>query len=436
LNSYPYWWDTLSGFLSNEDSGAAGAEGELANAIRAKSWDVAVIGAGYTGLSAARQLARSGAAVVVLERERAGWGASSRNGGQVLTGLRLDAAALVQKYGAPRARELFDVSLEAVASLEGLVRDEGIECEYEQTGHIQAAYKPSHFDAFREEQQLLARVFNHEVTLVPPADQASELGSHSYHGLLVDERSGALNPARYVHGLARAAKRSGACIAEHVGVLNLSRDGGRWTVKTTRGDLQATDVFIATNGYTGAATPGLRRRLIPVGSYIIATPPLAPDSLRRLIPRRRMVFDSRNFLYYFRLTGDHRLIFGGRVEFREPAPESAARAATILERGMTRVFPELAGTSIDYAWGGNVAFARDQMPHAGRLDGAYFAAGYSGHGVAMATYLGGLMARRIGGETFDHPLIDGPFPAVPFYNGRPWFLPLVGAYYRFRDWVD
>jgi glycine/D-amino acid oxidase-like deaminating enzyme len=436
LNSYPYWWDTVAGLRLGADNPQTAAGNLESGTLEPGTFDVAIIGAGYTGLAAARQLARSGASVVVLERERVGWGASSRNGGQVLTGLKLDPATLVSRFGKSRARELFDLSLASMSSLESLLRDEAIECEYERTGHIQAAWKPKHFDAFREEQQLLARVFNHPVTLVSRADQATELGSYLYHGLLIDERSGALNPALYSQGLARAAVRSGAIVAEHAGVLGLRRDAGAWNVQTTCGEVRATDVFIATNGYTTGVTPALQRRLIPIGSYIVATPPLPPATAARLLPKRRMVFDSKHFLYYFRLTSDLRLMFGGRAEFSEPTPDTARRAAAILQRGMTDVFPELAATPIDYAWGGNVAFTRDQMPHAGRLGGAYYSGGYAGHGIAMATYLGGLMARRMAGETFDHPLLDGPFPAIPFYGGRPWFLPLVGAYYRFRDWID
>jgi len=428
LNSHPYWWDTVS-----DPHPSIAEPGTLEPGA---SFDVAVIGAGYTGLAAGRQLARSGASVIVVEREGTGWGASSRNAGQVLTGLKLDPAALVARFGESRARELFDASLTSMASLESLIQDEDIECEYERTGHIYAACKPTHFDALRDEQQLLARVFNHPVSLVPAADQATELGTHAYHGLLLDERSGAINPAKYVHGLARAAIRSGARILEHVTVRELSRTAGVWTVKTTSGDIRAKEVFVATNGYTGAATPALQRRLIPIGSYIIATKPLPDAVAARLLPRRRMVFDSKHFLHYFRLTADNRLLFGGRAEFSGPTLESATRATAILHHGMASVFPELAETPIEYAWSGHVAFTRDQMPHAGRLDGAFYAGGYCGHGIAMATYLGGLMARRIAGERFDHPLLDAPFPAIPLYRGRPWFLPLVGAYYRFRDWVD
>lgn len=375
----------------------------------------------------------------MLEREHAGWGASSRNGGQVVTGLKLDPATLVARFGESHARELFELSLAAISSLESLLQDEAIECEYERAGHIQAAWKPAHFDAFRDEQQLLARVFGHQVTLVSRADQAAELGTGRYHGLLVDERSAALNPAKYVEGLLRAARRAGAIVAEHAGVLRLTGAAGHWILQTTCGDVRARDVFIATNGYTTEVTPALQRRLVPIGSYIVATQPLSAADAARLIPKRRVVFDSKHFLYYFRLTRDQRLLFGGRAEFTQPTPDTSRRAAAILQRGMVSVFPELAATPIEYSWGGNVAFTRDQMPHAGRLGGAYYAAGYSGHGIAMATYLGGLMARRIAGESFAHPLLDGPFPAIPLSalsGGRPWFLPLVGAYYRFRDWID
>jgi glycine/D-amino acid oxidase-like deaminating enzyme len=429
LNSHPYWWDTVE----------APTEPEARNLERGTRCDVAIVGAGYTGLSAARQLAQSGASVVVLERERVGWGASSRNGGQVLTGLKLDPETLVARFGQPRARELFDASLASMSALESLICDEAIECEYERTGHIQAAWKPAHFEAFRREQELLARAFDHSVTLVSRADQQAEIGTRLYHGLLVDERSAALNPAKYVQGLCRAAVRSGAVVAEHTGVVQLTRASQAWTLTTTRGEVQATDVFVATNGYTSDVTPALQQRLIPIGSYIVATQPLPKATASRLLPKRRMAFDSKNFLFYFRLTGDDRLLFGGRAEFSQPTPDSTRRAAAILQQGLTMVFPELAETPIDYSWGGNVAFARDQMPHAGQLDGAYYAGGYAGHGIAMATYLGSLMARRIAGERFDHPLLDGHFPRIPLSvlsGGRPWFLPFVGAYYRFRDWID
>ncbi len=432
----PYWWDTVppgadgSSPFAVPDSGARQLPG-LPPAV-----DVLVIGAGYTGLSAARRLALSGASVLVVDGEAAGWGASSRNGGQVLTGLRVDPASLVSTYGEGRARALFDAAEGAIANLETLVADEHIICELERVGHMQAAWKPAHFRAFHDEQALLARVFNHTVSIVEPSRQRTEIGSDTYHGLLVDERSASLNPALYVTGLAAVATKYGARIVAGTRVARLDRAASGWRVRTTAGDVAAHDVLVATNGYTGAATPEIQRRFVPVGSYIIATEPLPESQAAALLPKRRMAFDSKHFLYYFRVTSDRRVLFGGRAEFTPPDAESVRRAAEILRRGMTTVFPELVAVRIDYAWGGNVAFTRDELPHAGTIGGVHFAGGYAGHGIALATELGDLIGRRIGGATVDNPLFDIACPTIPFYRGNPWFLPLAGAYYKVKDWIS
>ena len=435
MNEYSYWLDTVPAAhhgSNNAEPGTLSAEpGKMPSRA-----DVVVVGAGYTGLAASRQLARAGASVVVIEREQVGWGASSRNAGQVLTGLKLEPAALLARFGERRARQLFDIASESIGRLETLIAEEAIGCEYARTGHIQAAFKAAHFDAFREEQRLLARVFHHAVQLVPRAEQHAEIGSDAYHGLLVDERSGALNPARYVRGLADAAARSGVTIATGLGVTAMQRQPNGWRVQTTGGDVETRDVLVATNGYTNGASPALQRRFVQIGSYIIVTEPLDEGQATALLPRGRMAFDSKNFLFYFRVTADRRLLFGGRAEFGRPNPDTTRRAAGILRKGMTTIFPGLAAARIDYAWGGNVAFTRDQMPRAGRLDDMYYAGGYCGHGVAMATYLGEQIARRMAGEPIEHPLFDDRFPAIPMYSGNPWFLPLVGAYYQVMDWLQ
>ena len=424
MKEYPYWWDTAH---------TTDLRTQTAETLQGRPLDVVIVGAGYTGLAAARHLARVGASVAVVEREHVGFGASSRNGGQLLTGLKVGAATLVARYGERRARDLFDVARQSIERVETLIDQESIDCELERAGHVQAAWKRSHFDQFREERDLLARVFNHRVELVSEDAQRTELGSAAYHGLLVDERSRALNPARYVAGLARAAARAGAGLVTGVGVTRLTKSGARWVVSTTDGELQTRDLLVATNGYTDGAAPALQRRFVPIGSYIIATEPLSAAEAASVLPRGRVVFDSKIYLFYFRLSADRRLLFGGRAEFSPPSSKTTRRAAAILRRGLIEVFPELADKAIEYAWGGNVAFTRDQMPHAGKLDDMYFAGGYSGHGIAMATHLGEIIARRIAGEPIEHPLVDDRFAPIPFYNGRPWFLPLVGAYYRLRD---
>ena len=422
MKTYPLWWDSV----------ASGPPFDQPPPDRA---DVAIVGAGYTGLAAARALARRGARVVVLERERVGSGASSRNGGQVLAGLKPEPHALVAMAGETRARELFRASVEAIAALEGLIAEERIECGYERVGHVLAASKPSHFDAFRAEQELLARLFGHHVRLVPRKEQASELGSDAYHGLLVDERSGGLNPAAYVDGLARAACRAGAILVERAAVTGVVRQASGWRVETARGALQAGELLIATNGYTGPVVPALQRRLIPIGSYVIATEPLGRE-LRALLPTRRMAFDSKHFLHYFRLTADDRLLFGGRAIFGRATPAATARSIEILRRDLAAIFPSLEGVRIDYGWSGLVAYTRDQLPHAGRLHGVWYAAGYCGHGVAMATALGSAIASRIAGDRADHPLVDDGLQPVPLYRGRPWFLPIVALYFRWKDLIE
>ncbi len=424
LKEIPYWWATAPDLPSYADR-------PLPQRV-----DVVVIGSGYTGLSAARRLARAGASVAVLEKETIGWGASSRNGGQVLTGLKVAASALIQQLGRERARTLYAASLASIEYVESLIAEENIDCDYRRVGHLDAAFKPAHFEHFKRAQDILAREFDHPVRLITRAEQRSELGSDFYHGLMVDERSGGLHPARYVRGLAAAAARAGADLHEKTPALRIERVGSGFKIATGRGTIAATDVLVATNGYTDAAAPALRRRVIPIGSYIIATQQLSPEQADRILPRRRMVFDSKNFLYYFRLSADNRLLFGGRAQFTPPTPHSTRQSAAILRRGVLDMFPDLVSVEVEYAWSGNVCFTMDMLPHAGRLDGAHYAMGYGGHGVAMATYLGAKMADAILGKDDQNPFRDLRFSAIPFYDGRPWFLPFAALWFKFLDWIQ
>jgi glycine/D-amino acid oxidase-like deaminating enzyme len=410
--------------------------------------DVAVIGGGFTGLAAARALARGGASVAVLEARSFGWGASSRNGGMVLTGLKVEADQLIARYGRETARRMFAASLASIDCVEQIVREEGIDCDFARSGHLLLAYKPAHFRGFVHEAALLKREFGHSTRIVPPGELGAEIGSRAYHGGLVDEVSAGVNPARYVAGLARAAQRAGAQLFDRAPVERIAREAGGanqtgihkgypYRVETSRGALRAGAVFVATGGYTGTATPALRRRIIPIGSYIIATAPLPEDLAREVSPRDRMIFDSKNFLYYFRLTPDRRMLFGGRAGFFPETPATVRQSAEILRRGMIAVYPQLRDTPVEYAWGGTLDFAFDMMPHAGELGGVHYALGYAGHGVAMATYLGTQVAAQIAGAPADNPFAGIKFPTAPLelYDGRPWFLPFAGAWYKFRDWI-
>jgi hypothetical protein len=199
----------------------------------------------------------------------------------------------------------------------------------------------------------------------------------------------------------------------------------------------ARDVFVGTSGYTSKATPELVKKIIPIGSYIITTEVLPEALARELSPRNRQIYDSKNYLYYYRLTPDHRMLFGGRAAFFPESEDSIRRSAELLRRGMIEVYPQLRDTKVEFVWGGTLDFAFDIMPHAGEIDGIYYALGYAGHGVAMATWQGQKMAELITGGKPDNPFVGIPFPGAPLglYNGNPWFLPFAGMYYKFLDWV-
>jgi len=404
--------------------------------------DVAVIGAGYTGLSAARILAKHGVKVAVLEANSIGWGASSRNGGMVLTGMKLSAETLAKRYGMELTRRMYADSLASIDLVEQIIGEENIDCNFSRCGHLEVACKQSHFDSYARSAEVIAKEFNHQLRIVPRKDLSGEIGSSIYFGGLVDESSAGLNPARYVAGLARAALKTGASIYESARVQKIARSlqngASGFEITTTRGDISARDVLVATSGYTSSATPALQKKIIPIGSFIIATEQLSESLTTQLSPRNRMIYDSKYYLYYFRLTPDNRMLFGGRAAFFPETKNTIRRSVEILRRGMVEVYPQLHGAKIAHAWGGTVDFCFDTMPHAGQIDGIHYALGYAGHGVAMATYLGARMAENICGSSDEIPYATIPFPGAPLglYNGKPWFLPFAGAYYKVLDWIS
>jgi glycine/D-amino acid oxidase-like deaminating enzyme len=410
---------------------------ERSNALPSKV-DIAVIGGGIPGLSAALQLAKRGSKVAVLEAESIGWGASSRNGGMALTGLKVDAAVVEKKYGKDLARQLFDDSIASLNTVESIVLQEQIECDFARTGHLLLANKPAHFTAMQAEVEWYARQFGYTSRTVPKEDLHSEIGSQVYFGGLVDETSAGLNPAQYVAGMAKAAERAGAGLYGAARVTGIERTPAGFKLRTPRGELMARQVLVTTGGYTGRATPQLRKRIIPIGSYIIATQPLAESIAHELIPHRRMVFDYRHFLNYFRLSKDNRMVFGGRAAFFPETSSTIRNSADILRKEMVHVFPQLKDIQVEYAWGGTLDFAFDQMPHAGELDDIYFALGFAGHGVALGTHLGMRMADAIlEGTVKELPYCVYDFPTAPLglYNGKAWFLPLIGLWHRVLDWL-
>jgi glycine/D-amino acid oxidase-like deaminating enzyme len=416
------------------DSPAVAASPELPDSI-----DVAVVGGGYCGLSAARTLAKRGVNVAVFEAETFGWGASSRNGGMVLTGMKLPVPTLIKRCGREAVRKMYAASLDSIDCVEKIIREENIDCNFSRCGHLEVACKQSHFDAYEESAALIQREFHHELRIIPKKDLRGEIGSDIYFGGMVDETSAGLNPARYVAGLAHAAQRAGAYLHDHARVEKVeaaSVNGVRqFRLQTSRGAVTAREVILASGAYTTEATPALRKRIIPIGSYIIATEVLPDRLARELSPRNRMIYDSKHFLYYYRLTPDNRMLFGGRAAFFPETENTVRQSAEILRRGMIGVFPQLHDAKVEFVWGGTLDFMLDVMPHAGKLDGMYFAAGFAGHGVAAATWFGAKLAGQICGDPNDI-LFDGiKFPAAPLglRSGNTWALPLAGAWYRILD---
>jgi glycine/D-amino acid oxidase-like deaminating enzyme len=405
------------------------------------SVDVAVVGAGFTGLAAARALAKRGVKVAVLETETFGWGASSRNGGMVLTGMKLPVPTLLSRYGRETVQRMYAASLESIDCVEQIVREENIDCNFSRCGHLEVACKQAHFDDYAAAAGRIKREFNHELRIIPKSELRGEIGSNIYFGGMVDETSAGLNPARYVFGLAQAAQRAGALLFDHARVTSvepeIDNNARKFRLRTAKGDVTAREVILASGAYTTNATPSLRKKVIPIGSYIIATEPLPADLARELSPCNRMIYDSKHFLYYYRLTPDNRMLFGGRAAFFPETESTVRQSAEILRRGMMDVYPQLRDTKVEYVWGGTLDFAFDVMPHAGKIDDMYFALGFAGHGVAAATWMGTKLAGIICGEPNDNPFASIKFPGAPIglRSGNTWALPLAGAWYRILDWL-
>ena len=401
--------------------------------------DVAVIGGGYTGLSAALTLARRGVRVVVLEAETIGWGASSRNGGMTLTGLKVSLSQVIKDYGRQVAGDLFQCSLDSVDTVEKIIIEEKIACGFSRTGCLTVATKPQQYKTMAADVEFMSRDFNYPLKLISRTDLKDEVGSKIYYGAVLDEISGGLNPAQYVVGLARAAEKAGAFLCAKARVSKIERLGGGFDISTDRGSLRAEQILVATSGYTGNFVPSLHRKVIPVPSFIIATEPLSKELATKVSPKNRMIFDSRHYLNYYRLSEDNRMIFGGRATFFPESTSTVRESAGFLQREMISTFPQLSRSQIEYAWGGTIDFTFDMMPHVGAENGLNYSVGYAGHGVALATHLGKTTAEAmLTGRVNQLPFASFSFPDAPLglYNGFPWFLPFAGWWYRILDLVE
>jgi len=419
-----YWLDTAPLFSS-------GAEGPPHGDA-----DVAVVGAGFTGLSAALALAKKGAKVVVLEAGRVANAASGRNGGMCNNGFAQDYYVLSTRLGRERANMLYRAFDAGVDKVEAIIAEERIDCNFKRVGKLKLAAKPAHYEKLARSQALLAEEVDPDTRMVPHSELRTEVGSDRYFGGLLFEKSAGMHVGKFGQGLAEAAARRGALVYENNPVIGLRRlDGHAHEVRTPSGSVRARQVLLATGTSSVGPLAWFRRRIVPVGAFIIVTEPLPVDVLDRLTPRRRMTTDTKNFVNYFRVTPDNRLLFGGRARFAAANPKSDAKSGAILRKSLGEVFPELASARIDYCWGGMVDMTRDRLPRAGERNGLFYSMGYSGHGTHMSTYMGAIMVEVLDGRPNLNPWRDFDWPAIPGYFGKPWFLPIVGAYYRYQDFV-
>ncbi|MBT0566809.1 FAD-binding oxidoreductase [Williamsia sp. CHRR-6] len=389
--------------------------------------DVAIVGAGFTGLAAALEIAAAGGSVAVFDTHTVGWGASGRNGGMATTGLAIGLGSAIKRYGLDTALSMFTEYNHAIDSIEDLVRAHSIDCDFERTGKMTLAMNDKQYQGMVQTRDLLAKHLDHHVDVVPRSQIRDEIGSDFYAGAMVDPAGAGVHVGWFVHGLAAAAVRAGATICEDSEVVTMDRlPDGRHRLATVRGVVEADDVLVATSGYTGALTPWLQRRTVPVGSFIVVTEPLGDEAARLALPHRRQAADNKMLTYYFRLIGD-RMLFGGRARFSLSSPNSDLKSAEILKDALAQVFPHLAGSRIDYTWGGLVDISMDRMVHAGVRDGVHYSLGYSGHGVQMATYMGRQLGLKLAGKDYRNVWAGLSYPAVPGHFGPPWFLPFVGA---------
>ncbi|MGH8782989.1 NAD(P)/FAD-dependent oxidoreductase [Paraburkholderia sp.] len=416
-----YWLDTAPAVT-------AASEGPV------EGWvDVAVIGGGFTGLSAAFALGKRGATVAVLDAGRIGGGASGRNGGQCNTGVAQDYAALRAQFGTERAAGCYRAYAAAVETVERLIREERIDCDYVATGKLKLASKPHHFAHLEQTAELIHREVDADIEVIGRDRIRREVDSDSFYGGLLQRHGGQMHMGRFAAGLANAAVGRGARLFEHAAVTSIDKEGGAYRIESARGTLHARQVLIATGPSRHGPFGWYRRRMAPVGSFIVVTEPLAAERLDQLLPGRRSYTTSRLMHNYFRVTPDSRLLFGGRARFTASEQPSDARSGRILQANLVQMFPSLADARIDYCWGGLVDLTADRLPRAGQHDGLYFSMGYSGHGTQMATHMGQVMADVMDGNAAANPWREFDWPAIPGHTGKPWFLPLVGAYYQIKD---
>ena len=418
--STPYWWE-------------AAPVRPLPQQALQKQVDVVILGAGYAGLSAGLTLARAGRSVAVFDAMNPGEGASSRNGGITSGSIRPGFAALTRKFGEKTALAIEAEGKRAREFLYGFLKDEGIDCDFRLTGAFRGALGFDQYDVLARGAETLAKRLGIETYAVPHADQRDYVGTDFYRGGVARMDIGGLHPAKLHAGLLRVALAAGATVYSHTPVTAIARSEAGFEVTTNAGKINARQVLVCTNGYTDKAAPFLRRRLVPVRSRIIVTDPLPTELMDRLMPRRMMMSENRQLGFYYRPTPDGKsILLGGRdSSFSGDPVEPTLR----LRAGLVELFPDLRDVGFTHSWFGNVAMNRDMLPRMFEKDGVLYASGFCGSGVVWAPWLGRRAAQRLMGERVEEPSAFDMRPpaAVPFFNGKPWFMPAIIKGYALQD---
>lgn len=417
----PYWWEAAPRRRSDRALPA--------------TVDVVVVGSGFTGLSAALTLLRNGRSVAVLERNDPGFGASTRNGGQIGSGnQKFRVKRLIQLRGRRKAEAMLREGVEMLDYIEHLVTTEQIACHFQRCGRFRAAIQPEHYDAMARDMEDLRKLAGVESFMVPRSEQHAEIGSDVFHGGSVLPADASLHPGLYHAGLAQRIEEAGGFVIGNAGVEDISSRAGGFDVRTARGEVSCRNVIIATNGYTDNLLPELGRRIVPIGSGLIATDKIPEAIFAPLMPKNRVYGNTNRVFYYFRAApGERRVIWGGRVG--RLASDTSPLAFGHLARDMLRVFPALADVPITHAWDGLIGYTYDEVPHLGRTSkGVHYAIGYCGTGVSRATYFGHKIALQLIGDTSGRTAFDDlVFPSYPAHPIAKRVVPVVETWYRLRD---
>lgn len=429
---HPFWWETAP--LSDQYQ---------KDLVEHNDIDVAVIGGGFTGISAALTLAKAGKKAIVFDQGPIGFGASTRNGGQIGSGnQKIPIDKLEGMFGEGKAKILLNEGVAMLAHLKQLISEEKIECDLQEVGRFRGAIRPEHYDLMAREMESLNKRTHVEFHMIPKSEQHNEVNTDYYHGGYVLPGDGLVDPGKLHQGITNVAVNEGAILQSNTAVTNVERNKTGFRIRTDAGSLNVGNVILATNGYGGKTGSSTENKIVPIGTAVLATEELGADKVKELLPMMRAYGNSANVFHYYRASPDgKRILWGGRVgrwgdHVIQGEKQRNWKAFKHLRNDMINVFPCLKDVKIEFCWSGLVGYSFDEMPHIGvNEEGIHYACGYCGTGVTRAVYLGSKIAERV----MDHkkgrtPFDETPLPGHPFQRLAPTMVPVMERLYRLRDW--